>query len=341
MSFVTIVFLILATWANSQAMSRSTLHENALIDMHEQWMARYERSYANKTVKNMRFDIFKDNMNYVEKFNKGANRSYELGINRFADLTDEEFLSHFTGYKQSPLVPTRSSGEYSSSFKYLNLTASEIPTSMNWRDKGAVTDVKDQRKCGCCWAFSTVAAVEGITQIKTGNLVSLSEQQLVDCSTENNGCNGGTMERAFEYIIKNQGITTETDYPYKERDDSICQTGTATVKISGYEKVPENSEEDLLKAVSMQPVSIGIEATKSLKLYKSGVFTGDDCGDDINHAVTFVGYGRSEEDGSKYWLAKNSWGEDWGENGYVKIMRDVESSQGVCGIATDASYPTV
>ncbi|XP_062095881.1 zingipain-2-like [Humulus lupulus] len=344
MRFATVVFIILGVWANSQAILSRTLHENGLIDMHEQWMAQYGRTYADDIEKNIRFEIFKNNVNYVENFNKEANRTYIVGINKFADLTNEEFLSYFTGLKMAVVPSSSSSGEYNS-FKYENLTVDDVPSSIDWRNKGAVTDVKNQRKCGSCWAFSSVAAVEGITQITTGYLVSLSEQQLVDCSSENNGCNGGFLEKAFEYIIKNQGLTTETSYPYEDRDDLACEVGTNAVEfatqITGYERVPLYSEEALLKAVAMQPVSVGIEATESLKLYSSGIFTGDDCsGNDVSHAVTFVGYGTTE-DGNNYWLAKNSWGENWGENGYVRIMRDVESFEGVCGIATAAAYPIV
>ncbi|PON56386.1 Cysteine Protease [Parasponia andersonii] len=339
MSFAIILFLILGTWA-SQGMSRK-LHEAALVDMHEQWMAQYERTYADNNEKEMRFEIFKNNLNYVENFNKEGNRTYKLGINTLADLTNEEFLIYFTGFKR----PIRSSlSREHNSFMYENLTATDIPTSVDWRNQGAVTDIKDQQRCGCCWSFSAVAAVEGITQIKTGNLVSLSEQQLVDCTKGNEGCNGGIMEKAFEFIMQNKGIATEASYPYQERDDLACQTAgnnavDSTTQITGYEQVPASNEEALLKAVSVQPVSVGIEASESFKMYQTGVFSGDDCGRTLNHAVTIVGYGTTD-DGTKYWLVKNSWGKSWGENGYMKILRDVESTEGVCGIATQASYPT-
>ncbi|XP_062096988.1 ervatamin-B-like [Humulus lupulus] len=339
MSFaLLIVLLIFGGWANSLAMSR-TLHEFALINMHEQWMAQYERTYADDIEKNTRFEIFKSNLNYIEKFNQEPNRTYKLGINLFADLTNEEFLRHFTGLKV-PMVPSSSSEEYTS-FKYENLTADNIPTGIDWRNEGAVTDVKNQGQCGSCWAFSAVAAVEGITKITTGNLVSLSEQQLVDCVGKNRGCSGGWTEYAFEYIMQNQGIATETNYPYQQSQESYCYTGISlAAQITGYEKVPQNNEDALLKAVSMQPVSVGIESTSSLQFYQpsSGIFTGDDCsGNPINHVVTIVGYG--EENGIKYWLAKNSWGTTWGDNGYVKIMRGGDSAQGVCLINTYATYP--
>ena len=187
--------------------------------------------------------------------------------------------------------------------------------------------------------------MESIIKIKTGNLIDLSEQQLVDCAkTGNHGCRGGWMTNAFSYIIKNQGITTERNYPYQERDGRACpingQNARAysSARIVGFQRVPSNNEEALLKAVSSQPVSAAIDGSGwNFRMYKSGVFSGD-CSTAVTHAVTIVGYGTTK-DGIKYWLLKNSWGKNWGENGYMRLKRDVGHPQGLCGIATDASYP--
>nr|POE71014.1 senescence-specific cysteine protease sag39 [Quercus suber] len=312
-----------------------TLLEDSLAERHEQWMVQYGRSYKDSAEKEKRFKIFKDNVEYIDKFNNEGNRTFKLSANVFADLTNEEFVASHTGYKISP----QPSSLKAKSLKYENLT--EIPTTMDWREKGAVTSIKDQGRCGCCWAFSAVAAVEGITQIKTGNLISLSEQQLVDCAVEGNrGCNGGWMDNAFRYIIKNQGLSTEEKYPY-ETMQGTCDHEKESIyaaQISAFEDVPSNNEEALLQAVAKQPVSIALDGSgPNFQFYKSGVFV-EECGTRLTHAVTAIGYGISD-DGTKYWLMKNSWGTRWGENGYMRIQRDTGATEGLCGLAQKASYP--
>jgi len=331
-----LALLILGVWAFQASASRK-LSMMPMSERHEQWMSQYGRVYKDAAEKAHRLGIFKSNMELIETFN-GGNQKFKLGANQFADLTNDEYVEICSGF-HPPLMTTVKAAN---GFRYEYAT--DLPPSIDWRVEGAVTPVKHQGNCGSCWAFSAVAAVEGITQIKTGKLISLSEQELLDCDTsgENRGCSGGHMAKAFEFIADNEGLSAEANYAYKALTANTCDAKRSLshhVAINGYEDVPSNDEEALLKAVANQPVSVAIDAgSYAFQLYSSGVFTGS-CGTDLNHAVTIVGYG-TESDGTKYWLVKNSWGSSWGENGYMKMERDVPCKQGLCGIAMQASYPT-
>ncbi|KAL6197240.1 hypothetical protein ACLB2K_032849 [Fragaria x ananassa] len=333
------IFISFGTLA-SQATTHA-LYEASIAQKHEQWMAKHGRVYPDSSEKERRLAIFTKNVEFVEKFNKQGNKTYKLSINKFSDMTNEEFIRHHTGYK----VPNNSSTSTSfknNSFQYQSLADTDIPTSMDWREQAAVTGIKDQGRCGACWAFTVVAAVEGLTKIKTGQLISFSEQQLVDCSHQNGGCRGGSLEIAYEYVIQNGGIAREENYQYQGTDMETCDTNKESehaAQITAYEQVPSRSENDLLKAVSMQPVSISIAAYgPDFQHYSNGVFSGD-CGTHLDHAVTAIGYGTTE-DGIPYWLLKNSWGEHWGESGYMRILRNSDAPEGMCGLAMNAFYPT-
>ncbi|RDY05171.1 Senescence-specific cysteine protease SAG39 [Mucuna pruriens] len=325
-----LVLFLLTAWT-SHATSRRLITS----ERHEKWMTQYAKVYKDNTEKEKRFQIFKNNVQFIESFNAAGDKPFNLSINQFADLHNDEFKALLiNGQKKAYRVGTVTE----TSFRYDTVT--KIPATMDWRKRGAVTPIKDQGRCGSCWAFSAVAATEGIHQITTGKLVSLSEQELVDCvKGESEGCNGGYTEDAFEFIAKKGGIASETYYPYKG-NNKTCKVKKEThgvAQIKGYEKVPANNEKALLKAVAHQPVSAYVEAS-AFQFYSTGIFTGK-CGTETNHAVTVVGYGKSRG-GIKYWVVKNSWGTEWGEKGYMRMKRDIRAKEGLCGIATGATYPT-
>ncbi|KAG6438111.1 hypothetical protein SASPL_103047 [Salvia splendens] len=310
--------------------------DNHLRSLHAAWMAKHGKTYNALGESERRFEIFKDNLRYIDEKNALPNRSYKLGPNRFADLTNDEYRKAHLGTKPDP------SRRLSSvkSDRYAPKLGDSLPDSIDWREKGAVVDVKDQGSCGSCWAFSTIAAVEGVNAIVTGDLISLSEQELVDCDTSyNQGCNGGLMDYAFQFIIKNGGIDSEKDYPYTGRDGRCDQyrKNSKVVSIDSYEDVPVNNEAALQKAVVSQPIAVAIEAGgRDFQLYESGIFTGS-CGLALDHGVNVVGYG--SENGMDYWIVRNSWGGAWGEKGYLRMQRNVAAKEGLCGIAVEPSYP--
>jgi KDEL-tailed cysteine endopeptidase len=226
-------------------------------------------------------------------------------------------------------------------FSYADVVA---PAEVDWRALGGVTAVKDQGQCGSCWAFSTTGSVEGANFATNGALVSLSEQELVDCDKAGNdrGCNGGLMDYAYEYIIKNGGLDTESDYPYSGSEGScdVAKEHTAAVVVTSFEDIPANDEASIKKAVSQQPVSIAIAASGlAFQLYSHGVFDGA-CSTNLDHGVLVVGYGSDAESGKDFWIVKNSWGAVWGEQGFIKMAMN-HSSTGLCGLAMVPSFPVV
>jgi len=292
------------------------------------FMAEHGKVYATLDEYMTRFQTFKQNLDYIRKHNSN-DYEYTLGINKFSDMSREEFKAKYLGTR--PPVADKN---------VVVLDASTAPASIDWRTKGAVNEIKDQGQCGSCWAFSTVGSVEGRTAVKTGELPNLSEQQLVDCAGKegNNGCSGGLMDYGFQYIIDNKGITSESKYPYTAADGHCKKKLSADATITSFADVTANSEAQLMAAVAQGPVSVAIEADQSsFQMYSSGVFTGP-CGTNLDHGVVVVGYGTDA--GKDYWIVRNSWGTSWGDEGYIRIQRNTGGA-GLCSIAMSASYPVV
>jgi len=314
---------LLAAVASVQALSESE-YQTAFT----RFVAKYNKAYEHESFFT-RYNVFKQNLDFITKHNQD-NNTYTVAVNEFADLTKEEFKAEF-------LKLNNVQHAFSRSKNLASFEGVQAPNSIDWRQAGAVTPVKNQGQCGSCWAFSTTGAVEGAHAIATKNLVSLSEQQLVDCagSSGNMGCNGGLMDYAFEWIIKN-GICEESAYPYQGVQKSCSKTCTKAATLSSYKDIKSGSESDLLAAIgTVGPVSVAIEADQSaFQFYSSGVFTAP-CGTNLDHGVLAVGYGT--QTGLDYYIVKNSWGSSWGESGYIRLVKGVNQ----CGIALSASYPVV
>jgi C1A family cysteine protease len=231
-------------------------------------------------------------------------------------------------------VPVRNNSQVEGAVRLVGEVAAD---AIDWRSKGAVTPVKNQGQCGSCWSFSTTGSLEGALFLKTGKITPLSEQNIMDCDSVDQSCNGGLMDNAFEWIEKNGGVCSEADYPYEGADGS-CKTSCTKVPgttIKSYVDVAK-TEDALMAAVAQQPTSIAVNANMFWQLYSGGVLSAL-CGAKLDHGVLAVGYGT---DGKDYWKVKNSWGSSWGESGYIRVQRG-KGGSGECGILTSASYPVL
>jgi len=298
------------------------------------WMQEHNRMYAAEEFLN-RFEIFKQNMDFVSNWNAQGSETV-LGLNNMADLSNSEYRNIY--------LTLRIDGteRLAAQEPFFGSTA-PLAVNVDWRQKGAVTPIKDQGQCGSCWAFSATGSTEGAYFLAKGALVSLSEQNLMDCSGSygNQGCNGGLMDSAFKYIIANKGIDKEDSYPYTAKQGA-CRFSTANIgaTLSNSKNVAAGNEASLQAAVNIQPVSVAIDASQnSFQLYKSGVYYESKCSSTrLDHGVLAVGYGTDDATGADYWIVKNSWGTSWGMNGYINMSRNRSNN---CGIATSASYPVV
>ncbi|XP_024878461.1 cathepsin L1 [Temnothorax curvispinosus] len=333
-----VALLLLAVLATGQAISF-----NKILDA--EWFifkTHHKKVYQSPIEEGYRMKIFLDNTRKIAEHNRKYEMKevpYKLGMNKYGDMLHHEFVSTLNGFNKSVSAGIESVGA-----SFISPANVELPREVDWRKHGAVTAVKDQGHCGSCWAFLQTGSLEGQHFRNTGVLVSLSEQNLVDCSGKygNNGCNGGLMDQAFQYVKDNRGLDTEKSYPYEAENDKCRYNPRNSGAIDvGYVDIPQGDEEKLKAAVAtVGPVSVAIDASHpSFQLYREGVYYDPDCSEEsLDHGVLVVGYGTDAEIGQDYWLVKNSWGETWGENGYIKMARNKNNH---CGIATSASYPLV
>lgn len=299
------------------------------------WATLHQKRYESETVETLRTLIWLDNMAYIGELNT-QREGATYGPNNFTDMTHEEFKDQML----SPISMNRARGS-----TYTSLPEDiALPNSVDWRDAGAVTPVKNQGVCGSCYAFSTTGSLEGQWFRKSGDLIPLSEQQIMDCSWYygNNGCNGGMFDRAFSYIQDQGGLDTEESYPYKEEESYTCwfKADKVGATVSGWTYTTPGEEDSLTSAVATRgPVAIAINAgMRSFQHYQSGVYDDPECEDVMNHGVLAVGYGTYQPTGKDYFLVKNSWGTEWGDQGYIKMRRNRDNQ---CGISSYAAYPEV
>ena len=304
------------------------------LNSYMNYIKKYNKQY-NTSEFWTRYNIYLKNMEYITYHNKYSNKSYSLGVNSFTDWSRSEFEQTYLSNKYTP------NRNYEHQNQHHQKTQG-LPVSVDWRAKGWVTNVKNQQQCGSCWAFSAVGAMEGQHANATGNLVSLSEQNLVDCSGAYGcyGCNGGWPEASMRYVIHNHGIDTEVSYPYTGMDGTCNYNGTNSgATFHKTVNITSGDMNALYHAIAyVGPISVAIDAEGDFQFYNNGIFNSTSCSKtELDHAVLAVGYGVTE-DGHKFIMVKNSWGADWGMDGYIYFSADQPN---LCGIATDASYPLV
>ena len=310
-------------------------YDNEILSF-EAWEARGHFSFPTVAERLYRKTIFEKNMKFAATHNSNAH-SYTLGASPFAALTPDEFKAMISKSVSRPKQSTFHKNKLRAGTR-AGSPASDLPGSVDWVSAGAVTPVKNQGQCGACWAFSTTGAVEGITFIKTGILPSLSEQELIDCTTDNEGCNGGFLETAFAWIVKNGGISNESSYPSGNGGSCKAKGLPIAAKISSYTDVAPNNEIALETALAKQPVSVLVEADQSVfQMYVSGVMDAA-CGSNVDLAVLAVGYG--VDAGKAFYKLKLSWGPDFGEKGFMRIGRGAKfNPHGQCGVQVAAVIP--
>ncbi|XP_007089067.1 procathepsin L-like [Panthera tigris] len=310
----------------------------SLDELWSQWKATHRKLYG-MDEEGWRKEVWEKNMKMIRQHNwehRQGKHSFTVAMNGFGDMTNEEFKQVMNGLQMQ---------KHKKGKVFQAPLFAKIPSSVDWREKGYITPVKDQGPCGSCWAFSATGALEGQMFRKTGKLVSLSEQNLVDCSQAegNEGCNGGLMNNAFQYVKDNGGLDSEESYPYHAQDESCkYKPQDSAANDTGFFDIPQQEKALMVAVATKGPISVGIDASHfTFQFYHEGIYYDPDCSsEDLDHGVLVIGYGTEigQSINNTYWIVKNSWGANWGIDGYIKMAKDRKNH---CGIATMASFPVV
>lgn len=311
-------------WPQANVETSDVLEQKMKFQVYQ---ARFGKQYSTQEEMNFRMELFNEVDKFIEEWNSKEGQTHVVGHNEFSDWTQDErsklrgFSGDLRNVANTPAEPVT------------NVT--DIPASVDWREKGAVNEVQNQGQCGSCWAFSAVGAMEGAHFVKTGELVKLSEQQCVDCDDQSKGCNGGLQASCFEYA-ELDSMVPETEYPYSGFADTCFVPYDGKIKVQSYTNVPKNSVSALKEAIAKQPVAVTVDAAAyPFMHYIKGIVTDKTCGTSLDHAVIAVGYGT--ENGTDYYIVRNSWGDHWGESGYIRIA--AVDGEGICGIQKMSLYP--